>query len=225
MERSIKTKRGICYYKVLGIQVRATPDQIRSAFRYLAKKWHPDRNPENPKAAERFREVHTAYATLIDPATRGRYDRIRGYRGLKRKHEQSWTDLHSDERGGEASSFDEIFQDVFGMGRPKVRTQHGCDLRFDLQVGRCSLGEGRHEEISYERIVFCRNCNGNGSTRVGCAQCAGTGEHEEVCTLRVWIPAGIQDGTRIRVAGGGDSPYPAIPPGDLILLVHVIENC
>ncbi|MFZ2446885.1 MAG: DnaJ domain-containing protein [Syntrophobacteraceae bacterium] len=226
MERSIKTARKTCYYKVLGVRVRAGQEEIRSAFRYLAMKWHPDRNPGNPKAAERFREVLTAYETLIDPKARGKYDRVHGHRRSKQAAPSgySWTDLHS-EGGGEAASFDEIFQDVFGMGRPKVRTRHGSDLRFDIQVPRSSLGSGCHEEISYERLVFCRNCNGNGASRVGCARCGGSGEHEETCSLRVWVPAGVEDGARIRVAGGGDSPYPSVSPGDLIILLHIIDNC
>jgi len=225
LERQVHRKKKICYYKVLGIQVAATQEQIRSAFRYLAKKWHPDKNPGNSRAAERFREVLVAYETLINPAMRSRYDRNNGHRGARRKPEPYWTDLHSDEKGGEAASFEEIFQDVFGFGRPKVRTQRGCDLRFDVQVARNSLGGGRQEEISYERLVFCRNCNGKGVSRAGCPRCGGTGEHEEVCTLRIWIPEGILDGTRIRIPGGGDSPSAGFPPGDLVLLVNVIENC
>jgi len=206
--------------------VRANEEQIRRAFRYWAKKWHPDRNPGDPNAAERFRELHTAYETLIDPAMRGKYDRIQGYRKTRKKNSSpksssAWTNLHND--GGEAGSFDEIFQDVFGMGRPKVRTQHGSDLRFDIQIAKSSLANGGfHEEISYVRIVFCRNCIGNGSGS-GCYLCNGSGEYEETCAARIWIPPGIEDGMRIRVGGGGDLRSPAIPPGDLVLLVHVID--
>jgi molecular chaperone DnaJ len=224
LERSAKAGGKTCYYKILGISVRATQDQIRSAFRYLAMKLHPDRNPGNAKAAERFREVRTAYETLKDPASRGKYDRKRGYPKSRQKssYGSSWTDMH--EAGGEASSFDEIFQDVFGMARPQPRTERGCDLRFDIQVPRSSLGNGGfHEEISYERVVFCRNCN-NGARKSGCRSCGGIGESEEVCTLRIWIPGGIQDGMRIRVAGGGDARIPGIPPGDLVLLVNIIEG-
>ncbi|MCE5334610.1 MAG: DnaJ domain-containing protein [Desulfobacteraceae bacterium] len=224
MERT-RAKRKTCYYKVLGIRVGATQDEIRGAFRYLAMKLHPDRNPGDPKAAERFREVRKAYEILKDPATRGRYDRIRGYGKPKRKStsSSSWTDIH--EHGGEANSFDEIFQDVFGMGRPQVRTQHGCDLRFDIQIARSALRNGGcHEEICYGRIVFCRNCN-NGIGRLGCPTCGGAGEYEQSCSLRVWIPATIEDGMRIRVAGGGDGRSASVPPGDLILLVSVIEGC
>jgi molecular chaperone DnaJ len=224
LERSVKKKRATCYYKVLGISIRAGQEEIRSAFRYLAMKWHPDKNPNNPRAAERFREVLTAYETLINPRMRGRYDRMRGYLKTKAKP-QAWTDLHSDENDGEAASFDEIFQDVFGFGKPKVRTLRGCDLRFDLQVPRSSIGRGHHEEISYERLVFCRSCNGNGASRSGCIRCGGSGEHEETLSVRIWIPPGIEDGMRIRVVGGGDAPYAAAAPGDLILLVHVVENC
>jgi len=224
LKRTITTKRKTCYYKVLGINVRASREEIRSAFRYLAMKWHPDRNPGNPKASERFREVLTAYETLINPAMRGRYDRMHGYREPRKGSQTSWTDLHAED-SGEATTFDEIFQDVFGMGRPKVRTQHGSDLRFDIQIPRSSVANGHHEEISYERLIFCRKCKEIGSRRLECGQCGGTGEFIEPCSLRVWIPPGIGNGTRIRVAGAGDMPFAAVPPGDLILLVYVVENC
>ena len=225
METQAKVKKKTCcYYKILGIPVRATQEQIRSAFRYLAMKLHPDRNPGNPVAAERFRAVRRAYETLKDPASRGKYDRLRGYRRPKRKgSDSSWTDIHSE--GGEASSFDEIFLDLFGIGKREVRTSRICDLRFDLQVPRGALlNGGFHEEISYVRTVFCRNCS-NGTRRSGCELCGGAGECDETCSLRVWIPAEVADGTRIRVAAAGDFLFPALSPGDLILLVQIIEGC
>jgi len=224
LETQAKVRGKTCYYKILGIAVRATQEEIRSAFRYLAMKLHPDRNPGNPVAAERFREVRKAYETLKDPASRGKYDRIKGYRKSRKNFsDSSWTDIHSE--GGEASSFDEIFQDLFGIGKRRVRTSQICDLRFDLQVARGSLRNGGfHEEISYVRTVFCRHCN-NGIRRSGCQLCGGAGECEETCSLRVWIPQEISDGTRIRVAGAGDIFFPAVSPGDLILFVQIIEGC
>ncbi|MGC9964047.1 MAG: DnaJ domain-containing protein [Syntrophobacteraceae bacterium] len=223
METRAKVRNKICCYKILGISVRATQNEIRSAFRYLAMKLHPDRNPGNPVAAERFREVRRAYETLKDPTSRGKYDRLRGYRKSRRNADSSWTDIYSE--GGEASSFDEIFQDLFGIGRREVRTSRICDLRFDLQVARGALlNGGFHEEISYVRTVFCRNCN-NGGRRSGCELCGGAGEREESCSLRVWIPAEVADGTRIRVAAAGDFLFPALSPGDLILLVQIVEGC
>ena len=204
--------------------MRAGQAEIRSAFRYLAMKLHPDRNQGDVKAAARFREVFKAYETLKDPAARKRYDKQQGYHksNWQGPSSSSWTDIHG--RGGEASSFEEIFQDVFGMGRPKVRTEHGTDLRFDIQVPRSAFRNGGfYEDISYARVMFCRNCN-SGSIRSACDLCGGVGEYEETSTLRVWIPAGIEDGTRIRVAGAGDSRSPAIAPGDLVLLVYIIEG-
>ena len=223
MEPRLRARKKTCYYKTLGISVRASQEEIRSAFRYLAMKLHPDRNPGNPGAAERFREVRAAYDTLKDPAARGKYDRIRGYRKSKQIYsDSSWTDIHYE--GGEASSFEEIFQDVFGIGKRQVRAIHGCDLRFDLQIARSSvLNGGFHQEISYVRMVYCRHCN-NGARRSGCRLCGGVGEREEACSLRVWIPGEIESGTRIRVAGAGDAVSPAAAPGDLILLVQIVEG-
>ncbi|MDR3556848.1 MAG: DnaJ domain-containing protein [Syntrophobacteraceae bacterium] len=223
MKQQAGARKKTCYYKTLGISVRATQQEIRSAFRYLAMKLHPDRNPGNPSAAERFREVRKAYETLKDPAARGRYDRLNGHRKQKERFaDSSWTDIHSE--GGEAASFDEIFQDLFGIGKRHVRTRHGSDLRFDLQIARSSLQNGGfHEEISYVRMVFCQ-CY-NGAKRSGCRLCGGIGEIEESCSLKVWIPAGIANGTRIRLSGAGDATVAAAPPGDLVLFVYIIEGC
>jgi len=223
LEPQVRARNKTCYYKTLGISVRASHQEIRSAFRYLAMKLHPDRNPGNTMAAERFREVRKAYEILKDPAARRKYDRVRGYRKSRKTYsDSSWTDIHN--AGGEASSFDEIFQDLFGIGKRHVRTSHGCDLRFDLQISRSSLQNGGfYEEISYMRMVYCRHCN-NGSRSSGCQLCGGIGECEEACSLRAWIPVGIVDGTRIRVAGAGDAILPAAPPGDLIVLVQIIDG-
>jgi molecular chaperone DnaJ len=216
-------RKKTCYYKTLGISVRATQQEIRSAFRYLAMKLHPDRNPGNPLTAERFREVRKAYETLKDPAAKARYDRLNGYAKLRERFsESSWTDIHSE--GGEALSFEEIFQNLFGIGNRHKRTTPGGDLRFDLQVARSALSNGGfHEEVHYVKMVFCQ-CR-SGSERLGCRLCGGIGEVEQECSLRVWIPAGIAGGTRIRVPGAGDAAVVAAPPGDLILSIGIIEGC
>lgn len=222
MKSAARAGKKSCYYKTLGISVRASQEEIRSAFRYLAMKLHPDRNPGNPLAAARFREIRKAYETLKDPVARGRYDRLRGLRKPKeRVSDSSWTDLHSE--GGEASSFEEIFQDLFGIGKRQIRTEQGRDLRFDLQISRSALRNGGcHEDISYVRMVSCQ-CS-NGSRRSGCRLCGGVGEIEQSCSLRVWIPAGIANGTRIRVSGGGDAIVGTASCGDLVLFVNVIEG-
>lgn len=223
MKHQRGARKKTCYYKTLGISVRATQQEIRSAFRYLAMKLHPDRNPGNPLSAERFCEVRKAYETLKDPAAKARYDRLNGYGKLREKFsDSSWTDLDSE--GGEALSFDEIFQNLFGIGNRHRRTTHGSDLRFDLQIARSALNNGGfHEEISYVKMVFCQ-CH-NSSERLGCRLCGGVGEIEQKSSLRVWIPAGISSETRIRVPGAGDAAVAALAPGDLILSIKIIEGC
>ncbi len=222
MKQRAGARKKTCYYKTLGISIRATQAEIRSAFRYLAMKLHPDRNPGNPMAAERFREVRKAYETLKDPAVRGRYDRQNGYKKPRERFcDPPWDEVHGE--GGEAASFDEIFQDVFGIGKRHVRVGHGTDLRFDLQIARSSLKNGGfNEQISYVRMVFCQ-CH-NGARRSGCRLCGGIGELEESISLNVWIPGGIASGTRIRVSGAGDALAPAAAPGDLVLVVQIIEG-
>lgn len=216
-------RRGkVCYYKVLGVAVGAGDEEIKKAFRSLALRFHPDRNPENPRAAERFREALEAYETLIDPSRRCEYDRDRGhgrpksdgFRTARRKKE------------GSRSPFDDIVHEAFGIDYAFFRERSGVDLRFDLQVPRWSIGEGAFEEIRYTRLVFCRGCIGQGRKKAlkSCGECGGLGEVEEECSVRVWIPPGSETGTRLRVPGGGDHLVPGSVAGDLVILLHVIEK-
>lgn len=211
-----------CHYKVLGISIRASAEEIRKAFRSLALRWHPDRNPSEPDAADRFREILNAYETLIDPGMRGRYDRARGYE--KRKRSGSGRSFQTDEDGG--SSFNDVFHEFFGISHRRVRERRGTDLRFDLQLPKTVVAEGTFEEITYSRMVFCRDCVGKGRKKPvrTCDRCHGLGEVEDPYTVRVWIPPGSKDGTRLCVQGGGDCLCPGIPPGDLVILLHIVEG-
>ncbi len=188
----------------------------------LAMRWHPDRNPGDPGAAERFKEVLNAYETLIDPSTRWRYDRIRGYEKPRRKG--SRRSYQTDEDG--RSSFEDILQEFFGIDHRVARSNRGIDLRFDLQLPQSAVVDGMFEDINYLRVVFCRDCIGRGRKKPlrSCERCKGKGELEEVCNVRVWIPPGSREGTRLRVQGGGDCLLPGSQPGDLIVLLHVIEG-
>lgn len=211
-----------CYYKILGIPIRASEEEIRKAFRVLAFRWHPDRNPTDPKAPERFREILAAYETLIDPTMRGKYDRTRGYE--KRKRSGSGRSFETDDDG--RSSFQDIFQEFFGINHRRARERRATDLRFDLQVPGTVAAEGTFEEITYSRMVFCGHCAGKGRKKPvrTCEQCHGQGELEDPHTVRVWIPPGSKEGTRLRVQGGGDCLSPGGPPGDLVVLVHVVDG-
>jgi molecular chaperone DnaJ len=213
-----------CYYKVLGIPVRANQDEIKRAFRMLALRWHPDRNPHDSFAAERFREALEAYENLIDPSRRGQYDKVRRYDGSKsdaRRHDRR-------PRSQRASSYtiEEILSELFGFDYHHVKQHRSNDLRFDLQIPRSVAINGTHEEIVFQRWVFCQGCMGNGtrSSSPVCRKCRGTGEMEETRSLMVWIPAGSQQGARLRISGEGDRLSPQASPGDLVVCLHIIEG-
>lgn len=214
-----------CYYKILGVSVRATDDEIKRAFRLLALRWHPDRNPDDPFASERFREVLEAYENLIDPFRRGQYDKLRprarsGSRGSSRQKR------HPEARQTSRQTLDEILSELFGVDFSRPKQPARSDLRFDLQIPRSAAVMGTREEIVFQRRVFCPNCLGNGgkAPSAACGKCHGSGEMEESGSVAVWIPAGSQQGTRLRIGGVGDRSSPQLPPGDLIVYLHLIDG-
>lgn len=215
---------GRCYYKILGVSVRATEEQIRRSFRVLALKYHPDRNPRNPEAPARFREAVEAYENLIDESKRDQYDRIRGF-GRKKEKARFRRDAAEGETLGQ-STCEEILEELFGV-RPDGRreTDPAYDLRFDLQVPVQALREGAEEEITFGRAVFCPVCSdGRGTLERGeCNLCGGTGEVVESCSVTISIPSGLRHGSRLRFRGWGDRTRPGYAPGDLVILLHVVD--
>jgi DnaJ-class molecular chaperone len=208
-----------CFYKILGVSTQASQEEIRRAFRLLALRWHPDRNPDHPGAARRFQEAFAAYETLMDPIKRRRYDRANGYRKKDRQRHSNW--------GPEdvaQPSIEELLREMFGITPVPWREGRVCDLRFDIQVPHRLLDAGTMEHIQYERRVLCKECSGG--VRKGradrCESCGGSGEAFESCALDVWIPAGSEEGKRIRIPGMGDLTGGNKCPGDLVVLVHVI---
>jgi len=257
------TKRD--YYEVLGVAKTATEVEIKSAYRKLAMQYHPDRNPNNPNAEEKFKECSEAYAVLADQEKRARYDRFghagvagaAGAAGFDPSIFQDFSDIFGDFFG---------FGDLFGGGggRRRSRAQRGADLREDmtLQFDEAIFGTEsqvtvrRHEECQEckgsgaaagKAPVACRTCGGRGQVRYQqgffsiartCSTCQGTGSvitdpcpkcKGEGRTLaqkkvQVNVPAGVEDGTRIRYAGMGEAGYFGGPPGDLYIVLHVKEH-
>lgn len=209
-----------CYYKILGVTHRASDEEIKKAFRILAMRWHPDRNPQESQAAQNFRRVVEAYETLMNPSLRHKYDKTHGY-GPSGKHARR-TPMES--REGGSDSLKEIFQSAFGIEFGGAGTRSEKDLRFDLQVTRSASMEGTLEEVSYHRMVFCDSCRGTGRRSVlqPCEACEGAGEREELCTLQVRVPPGSRDGARLRVPGGGDRLNPGRGAGDLVVVLYVV---
>lgn len=207
-------------FKTLGLSRRARPEEVKKAFRELARRWHPDHNPQDPLAPARFRKVLEAYETLLDHFHRKDGGGSRPGKG-KGHRAEGWTDEQPDTQDHQG-----IFKDYFGFDR---QARHNLryaryDLRFDLQVSRQVLADGGCEWIDYPRMVFCRECGGGGRIRTTvlrtCPACHGHGEVEEHCSIQVRIPSGSHHGTRLRIPLGGDQPHHDVPAGDLVILLH-----
>ncbi|MGB9824209.1 MAG: molecular chaperone DnaJ [Candidatus Hydrothermia bacterium] len=191
------------YYEILGVPRNATPEEIKKAYRKLAVKYHPDRNPDNKKEAEeKFKEVSEAYEVLIDPEKRRLYD-MYGHEGVKQTFHQgdfTWRDFtHFDDLrdifrdlGFGSSFFDEVFNTFFGVdtrGRRGYRTQkvklRGEDIRITLPLTLEEIFRGETKKIKFKRYGICTSCNGSGSSDgkvETCPVCKGTGYVREVST-------------------------------------------
>jgi molecular chaperone DnaJ len=212
-----------CYYKILGLPAGAGREDVKKAFRELALRWHPDRNPQNPGAAVRFRKILEAYETLIHPGRRNAYD-LRNGSSTPGEAGSPAAEVKAEEAG-----YRDALEDFFGfrVRNSGVQDFIRSDLRFDLQVSETAIQGGTYESINYSRLVYCRECLGTGSrgkaTRECCLRCGGQGELMEERSVRVWLPPGTGHGSRLRVPAGGDQLRPGIPAGDLVILVYLVE--
>jgi len=247
------------YYEVLGVARTAEPAEIKSAYRKLAVKFHPDRNPGDGAAEERFKEAAEAYAILSDPDKRAQYDRF-GHQGVSG---QPFTGFDASIFGDFADILGNMFgfEGIFGGSRRRSGPDRGSDLRTTLTLSFDEMASGIERTIVVpreeacevcggsgarkgSRPESCRACGGRGQVRVSqgfftmvrsCPQCGGTGQVIadpcETCNgagrverrreIKVSIPAGIEDGSRLRVTGQGESGHRGGPPGDLYVIVRV----
>ncbi len=162
------------YYEVLGVNQNATSSEIKSRYRKLALKYHPDKNPGNKPAEEKFKEAAEAYAVLQDAEKRQIYDQY-GHQGLEGSGFSGFDDIFS--------SFGDIFEDFFGLGsgrRSRSRARRGADLRYDLVLEFMEAAFGADKTIELEKMEKCPDCDGDGcepGTRPAqCQQCGGTGQ-------------------------------------------------
>ncbi len=253
------------YYEVLGVSRDADPQEIKSAYRKLALKFHPDRNPGVKQAEEHFKEAAEAYSVLGDLEKRATYDRY-GHQGLG-----SSAAGPSGFDPSTFADFTDIFGDFFGFGdlfgggsRQRTRVQRGDDLRYELEIGFEDAVRGMSAEILIPRdeicsrcqgaraepgsgVVTCPTCRGRGeviyqqsflSVRRTCSQCGGSGKMiRQPCTqcrgqgsvrverrLKIDIPVGVDNGTRLRLSQEGQPGYNGGPPGDLYVVLRVKEH-
>lgn len=246
------------YYDVLGVARDAAEDEVKKAYRRLAMKYHPDRNPDDPQAEARFKEAAEAYEVLRDPQKRAHYDRF-GHEGLNNSGFQGF-------RSNEDifSTFSDIFGEFFGFGSRGPRPQAGADLRYNLTLAFRDAAKGTEVELQIPRNEVCGDCEGSGAapgTRAEtCKHCGGQGQmiqnqgffrlavtcpvcqgQGEIITspcrachgrgiarktreLKVRIPAGVDNGSRLRLRGEGEPGLHGGPPGDLYVVVHVEED-
>jgi molecular chaperone DnaJ len=259
------TKRN--YYEVLGVARNAPAEEIKRAYRQMALKHHPDRNPGNREAEERFKEAAEAYSVLGDPEKRTTYDRF-GLDGLRGEGFTGFSGFDASVFG----DFEDIlgslfgFGDIFGVGSRRRRSvpQRGRDLALELEISLEQAASGVEKEISLSRAEHCPECRGSGvspgtkkaecptcqgrgqvryqqgffaisrtcSTCRGagevitspCRNCHGSGQIKQKHKITVRVPAGVEDGSRLRIEGGGEAGGAGANPGDLYVVVRVARH-
>ncbi len=249
------------YYEILGVQKGASVDEIKKAYRRLAMQHHPDKNPGDPAAEEKFKEAAEAYGVLSDEEKRANYDRyghqgLNGMGGFDPNQFADFGDILGDLFG---------FGDFFGTGRRRpTRAARGADLRFDLTLTFEEAVFGKDVTLDVPRAVTCPTCTGTGAKpgtqpqtcggcggrgqirftqgffavartcpqcggagkviKDPCATCDGAGRVREEKKISVKVPAGVDDGSRLRVAGEGEGGHNGGPSGDLYVFLSVREH-
>lgn len=248
------------YYATLGVPRNASEEDIKRAYRNLARRYHPDVSPDHdkPRAESHFKDINEAYAVLSDARKRAHYDRFGSMEGQMGPN-----------TGAPGEGFSDIFDFFFGggMGR-QAGPGRGSDLRYDIQVGLEEILSGAEREIGYDRLAVCETCSGKGSAdgrdaascpdcggsgelrharntpfgqfistapcvRCGgtgrvvknpCKACQGRGRRDRREQVKVKVPAGAEDGTRIRYTGLGEAGDRGGPSGDLYVYINVAPH-
>ncbi len=254
------------YYEILSVAREAGDQEIKGAYRELAKRYHPDRNPDDPGAEEKFKEASEAYSVLSDAQKRAAYDRfghagVQGVGGPAGYNPEAFADFG--DILGDFFGFGDLFGNA-GGGRKRTRAQRGEDVRYDLELSfedamfgmsadiqvprmercerckgagsepgsgpsNCPTCHGRGEILYQQNFLSirrtCSTCNGSGQIiRNPCSECHGHGYRQVQRKLKVNIPAGVDDGNRLRLAGEGQPGANGGPSGDLYVFLKVKEH-
>ena len=252
------------FYDVLGVSKEVDSNSLKSAYRRLAMKYHPDKNPDDSEAEKKFKEISEAYEVLSNPEKKAAYD-------------QYGHDAFTGPGGGQGGfsegfgsgfgSFSDIFEDFFGDAtgqRNNERLKRGEDLKYEMSITLRDAYLGVKKEISYDTLVSCTSCSGTGSENkdgIGscgscrgsgrirasqgfftvertcpacggsgqvitdpCRECNGEGRQRKNKNIEVSIPAGVEEGSRIRLAGEGTAGQNGAEDGDLYIFISIVSH-
>jgi molecular chaperone DnaJ len=252
-----------CYYETLEVERTVDEAGLKSAFRKLAMKWHPDKNPGDPSCEHKFKEISEAYEILKDGNKRAAYDRY----GHAAFEQGNGGGQGAGFGAGFASSFSDIFEDLFGMAGQRGGRggrERGADLRYNMEITLEEAFSGKTAQIDIPVAVTCETCSGTGAKagtkpktcsmcggagrvrqaqgfftlertcpgcqgrgqmiETPCASCSGSGRVTKDRSLSVNIPPGVEDGTRIRLAGEGEAGVQGGPAGDLYIFLSLASH-
>lgn len=258
------------YYKILGVERKATAAEIKKAYRKLARKYHPDLNPGDKTAEAKFKEIQEAYSVLSDSKKRSQYDQF-GFigdippgAGRQRAYTSGFEGFDFSSSG--TSTFADFFSSIFGGAASEARTgpERGEDLHYSMRVGFDDAINGFQTRIQLNRAVTCLQCQGRGFTSSSgsrkCSSCGGTGRAfiqrgamkfstecpacggagmsrgaecqncqgqslvQKTSLINVKIPAGVDNGSKVRIPGKGNAGRNGGPPGDLYISIEVTPH-
>ncbi|MCH7902965.1 MAG: J domain-containing protein [Armatimonadetes bacterium] len=219
------------YYKILSVDRRADDKAIKAAYRRLARKYHPDLNPNDPTAEAKFKQASEAYAVLSDPEKRKKYDTL----GSNWEQLQNVGERVSDRfQTGFGGGFDTIFEQIFSQMSgeepgPQVRQVPPRDVSRDVEVTLEEIDTGTDRKLTYTTADACNHCRGAGSVRTGdrhrsaCPACRGSGTQSRTQSVKVKIPAGVSEGKKLRVPGKGAAGSNG-QSGDLYVVIREAKH-
>jgi molecular chaperone DnaJ len=269
------------FYKILGVKRDASSEEIKKSYRKLARKWHPDINPGNKEAEQKFKDISMAYDCLGNKEKKKLYDEFgeeglnAGFDAEKAREYKKWGAYEqkgasggtwSNQDFGKYQSYEDLFGDLFGAGGTGSRgfrstgMSKGQDLEHDITIDLISALKGFETELSMQTMKTCQGCNGSGidpvagmskcvtcggsgrlniadgpmnftrpcptchghgQTGKACPKCGGRGHTPATERIRVTIPKGVKEGSKVRIAGKGEPGYNGGQPGDLYLVIHL----